>query len=298
MMIFFAVKATILHDVGPEVVEKCSEIAGLEVTVNHPEDAEIQIILRKFVPTERLKMVQTVSAGVDHLNYKELKDGIVLCSNAGAFSDPVAEHAFAMILAHTKKIFQFNQETRNGIYKKDRVQTLYGMRLGILGHGGIGRSAARIARGFGMKVLAYTRTIREDPNVDSFVASAEELVGNSDILLLALPKTNKTLGMVNKELLSYFKGTQIVNMARADIVNEEDMLDYLNRNPEVWYLSDVWWNEPDVKFPIPENAILTPHVGGISQESVDTAFFRACANVKKYLEGKPENLVDVSEYKR
>ena len=291
-------KATIIHDVGSDVAGKCAEITGLEVTVNQPDDAEIQIILRKFVPTDKLKMIQTVSAGVDHLNFGELKDDIVLCSNAGAFSDPVAEHAFAMILAHTKKIFQFAQETRNGIYRKDRVQSLYGMKLGILGHGGIGRSAARIAKGLGMHVLAYTRTIREDPNVDKYAASAEELVGASDILLLALPKTNKTLGMVNKDLLAHFKGSQIVNMARADIVNESDMLEYLAKNPEIWYLTDVWWNEPDVKFPIPENSILTPHVGGISKESADGAFYRACTNVKKYLDGRPENLVDVSEYRK
>ncbi len=298
MSIFFAVKATILHEVSPEVVKKCSEITGLEVTLNQPEDADIQIVLREFVPTDKVKLIQTVSAGVDHLNFSALQDGVLLCSNAGAFSDPVAEHAFAMILAHTKKIFQFTEETRNGIYKKDRVWTLHGMKLGILGHGGIGRSSARIAKAFGMEVLAYTRTVRNDPNVDKFLKSAEELVGNSDVLLLALPKTNKTLGFIDMALLSHFHGMLIVNMARADIVKEEDMLHYLEENPDKWYLSDVWWNEPDVKFPIPPNAMLTPHVGGISRESADNAFVRACSNVKNYLDGKPDNIVDVSEYKR
>lgn len=298
MMIFFAVKATILHDVSPEVVEKCARITGLEVTVNQPEDADIQIVLRKFVPTDKVKFIQTVSAGIDHLHFGELKDNVLLCSNAGAFSDPVAEHAFAMMLAHTKKIFQFTEETRNGIYKKDRVMTLSGLKLGILGHGGIGRSTARIAKALGMNVLAYTRTVREDPNVDSFIDSAEELVEKSDVLFLALPKTNKTLGMVNGELLSHFNGSMIVNMARADIVSEKDMLEYLSKNQNVWYLSDVWWNEPDVRFPIPENAMLTPHVGGISKESADNAFYLACTNVKRYLEGNPQNIMDRTEYQK
>lgn len=296
-MIFFAVKATILHDVSKEVVERCSRITGLDVTVNQPEDAEIQIVLPRFVPTDKLKLIQTVSAGVDHINFNEIKDGVTLCSNAGAFSDPVAEHAFAMILAHTKKIFQFTDETRKGIYKKDRVQTLFGLNLGILGYGGIGRSAARIAKSFGMTVYAHTRTVLEDPNVDEFLNSKEKLVENSDVLFLALPKTNKTFGIVDKGLLSHFGGTMIVNMARADIVSEKDMLDFLSGNPNVWYLSDVWWNEPDVKFPIPENAMLTPHVGGISKESADNAFFLACTNVKRYLDGKPQHIVDISEYR-
>lgn len=291
-------KATILREVSPEIIEKCSRITGLEVTKNHADDADIQIILEKFVPTERLKMVQTVSAGVDHLDFSRLNGNIVLCSNAGAFSDPVAEHAFAMILAHVKKIFQFTEETKNGVYKKDRVGTLSGKTLGILGHGGIGRSSARIAKALGMTVLAYTRTVKEDENVDSFLNSEKELVEKSDILFIALPLTQITAKKVNRDFLSVFRGSMIVNMARADVVEEKDMLDYLANHKDVWYLSDVWWNEPDVNFPIPDNALLTPHVGGLSKESVDEAFLRACANVKKYVEGKPEHIVNVSEYKK
>lgn len=297
-MQFFAVKVTILRDVSPEVIEKCAGITGQEVTSNQPEDAEIQIVLNKFIPTDSVKMIQTVSAGVDHLDFSSLKDGVTLCSNAGAFSDPVAEHAFAMILVHVKKIFQFTDETRKGVYRKDRVRTLSGMTIGILGHGGIGRSAARIAKALGMTVYAYTRTVREDSNVDRFLPSPEELVKNSELLFLALPLTQKTDGIVNGELLSFFKGSIIVNMARADIVDEDDMLHFLEEHSDVWYLTDVWWNEPDVKFPIPPNAMLTPHVGGISKESVNEAFLRACTNVRRYIEGKPENVVDVSEYRK
>lgn len=291
-------KVTILREVSPEVVEKCSKITGLEVTVNQPEDAEIQIVLEKFAPTDRVKMIQTVSAGVDHLKFNELPTGVMLCSNAGAFSDPVAEHAFAMILAHAKKICQFSAQTKNGVYRKDRVDTLNGLSFGILGHGGIGRSSAKIARALGMRVIAYTRSAREDINVDRFVQSPEELVGESDVLLIALPKTNETLGLVDGKLLSHFKGSLMVNMARADIVNEDDMKGFLKKNPDVFYLSDVWWNEPEVDFPIPENAMLTPHVGGISKESADNAFVLACTNVRRYLDGRPENIVKVSEYRK
>lgn len=289
-------KATILYDVSTKVVEKCSEITGIEVTKDSPEDADIQIILKKFIPTEKLQMVQTVSAGVDHINFQDLTGKITLCSNAGAFSDPVAEHAFAMILASAKRICQFSSEARNGIYRKETVETMNGLTLGVLGHGGIGRSSARIAKALKMRVVAFTRTVRSDENVDEFVETAEDLVSKSDVLLLALPKTNKTLGFVNRKLLSHFRGSMIVNVARADIVNESDMLDFLKENRQVQYLSDVWWNEPDVKFPIPENSMLTPHVGGISRESADNAFLLACTNVRRYLEGKQENQVDVSEY--
>ncbi len=295
-------KATILHDVSPDVVKKCSAIAGIDVTLQKPDDADIQIVLAKFVPTEKLKVVQTTSAGVDHLEFSKLPDGVEVFSNAGAFSDPVAEHAFAMILAHEKKICHYFSETRKGIYKRDnymkeRVGTLSGRTLGVLGHGGIGRSCARIAKVFGMSVNAYTRSPKEDPNVDSFLSSAEELVSNCDILLLALPKTKDTLGIVNSELLGKFNGDMIVNMARSDIVVETDLKSFLKENPEKVYLSDVWWKEPKVEFPLPENAFLTPHVGGISRDSADNAILRACRNVKNYLDGHPENRVKIDEYK-
>lgn len=289
-------KATIMHEVSREVVEKCSVITGIEVSKKEPEDAEIQIVLGKFVPTSHLRVIQTISAGVDHLKFQELPPGVEVYSNAGTFSDPVAEHAFAMMLAHEKKICHFFAETRKGNYHKESVGSLSGRTLGILGHGGIGRSSARIAKAFGMDVNAFTRTVREDPNVDQFMRSAEDLVGNCDILLLALPKTNATEGMLNSNLLEKFHGDMIVNVARSDIVQENDMLEFLRNNPQKVYLSDVWWNEPKVDFPLPENAFLTPHIGGISRESADMAVLRACANVKRYLEGSPENHVKVSEY--
>lgn len=290
-------KATILHDVSTEVVEKCSAITGIDVSIQKPDDADIQIVLARFIPTGSLKVIQTISAGVDHLEFSKLPDGVELYSNAGTFSDPVAEHAFAMILAHEKKICKFFSETKNGLYKKERVGSLSGRTLGVLGHGGIGRSCARIAKGFGMNVNAFTRTPKDDHNVDRFLSSAEELVANCDILLLALPKTNATLGIVNSALLDKFNGEMIVNVARSDIVVEKDMRDYLSKYPEKVYLSDVWWNEPKIDSPLPENAFLTPHVGGISRESADNAVLRACTNVRRYLDGKPENRVDIGEYR-
>lgn len=286
-----------MHDVSTEVIEKCSAITGIEVSAQKPDDAEIQIVLARFIPTDKLKVIQTISAGVDHLEFSKLPDGVEMYSNAGTFSDPVAEHAFAMILAHEKKICHFFSETRNGNYKKERVGSLTGRTLGVLGHGGIGRSCARIARAFGMNVNAYTRTPKEDQNVDRFLSSAEDLVANCDILLLALPKTKATLGILNSGLLSKFNGDMIVNVARSDIVLEDDLVAYLKENPHKVYLSDVWWNEPKVRFPLPENAFLTPHVGGISRESADNAVLRACENVRKYLDGKPENRVNINEYR-
>lgn len=291
-------KISILHDVKPEVAEECGKITGSSVTIQKPEGADIQIILRKFVPTEKLKMIQTVSAGVDHLKFEELPENVTLCSNAGAFSDPVAEHAFAMLLAHAKRICKFNSDTKNGTYKRERVDSMFGLTFGILGHGGIGRSSARIARALGMKVIAYTRSPKEDENVDQFVKTPEEIFTGSDVLLIALPLSKATKDFVNDGFLKMFRGSVLINVARADIVHEGSMKEYLSSHPDVVYLSDVWWNEPEISFPIPGNVMLTPHVGGISRESTEKAVLRACQNVRRYMDGNPDNIVNVSEYRK
>ncbi len=289
-------KATILLDIPEETASRCSEIAGIPVTVNRPDDADIQIGMRGFVPTTRLKAVQTISAGVDHIDFAKFPPGVEFFSNAGAFSDSVAQHAFALILEHSNRICHFNSMIRNGTYRKEPVYSLFGRTLGVLGYGGIGRSCGRIAKGLGMKVLAYTRSPKEDGIADSFESSPEILMEKSDVIIIGLPLTASTRNMVGRELLSRFHGTMIVNVARADIVHEQSMRDYLSSHREVAYLTDVWWNEPEVKLPLPENAVLTPHVAGISQDSMESALMRACANVKLYLQGKAEHRVDVSEY--
>ena len=283
-------------DVGVDIAEKCSAVAGIPVDVKNPDGADIQIGMRDFVPTPHLKLVQTISAGVDHLNFRNFSDRVLFCSNAGAFSDSVAQHAFALILSSTNRICRFNDEIRSGVYRKDLVHTLYGETLGILGYGGIGQSCARIARSLGMKVLAYTRSRRDDGYVDRYADSPEEVMSGSSVVIIALPLTTATRNYIDRKLLQKFRGNIIVNIARADIVSKGDMIVFLKENPGVMFLSDVWWNEPNVELPLPENSVITPHVAGISQESMTTALMRACGNVKKYLEGKPEHVVNVKEY--
>ncbi|MCL4420946.1 MAG: 2-hydroxyacid dehydrogenase [Candidatus Thermoplasmatota archaeon] len=292
-------KITILTgtEVKESVLKQCSDIVGSKITQNQPDDAEVQIVANHFVLTPNLKLVQTLSAGVDHFDFSTLPKGVTVCSNAGVFSDPVAEHAFALLLAHEKKICKFIGKAQNRVIERETVGTLYGSTLGVFGFGGIGRSAARIAKAFGMKVIGYSRHPVEDPNLDEFANSVEELFSKSDILLISIPLSNLTRGIVSRNLLNKFHGKVIVNVARAGVVNEQDMLEYLRNNPDFYYLTDVWWNEPNVSFPIPENAILTPHVAGNVDESISSwRFIYACKNIKKFIDGAPENVVDVSEY--
>ncbi|MCW6168464.1 MAG: 2-hydroxyacid dehydrogenase [Thermoplasmatales archaeon] len=284
-------------EVKESVLKQCSDIVGSKITQNQPDGAEVQIVTNHFVPTPNLRLVQTLSAGVDHFDFSILPKGVTVCSNAGAYSDPVAEHAFALLLANEKKICKFVRKAQNGVFERETVGTLSGATLGIFGFGGIGRSAARIAKAYRMRVVGYSRHPVEDPNLDEFASSVEELFSKSDIVLISIPLSNLTRGIVSRDLLKKFHGNVIINVARAGVVNEQDMLEYLRNNSDFYYLTDVWWNEPNVSFPIPENAILTPHVAGNVDESISSwRFIYACKNIKKFIDGYPENVVDVSEY--
>ena len=283
-------------NVSPEVLKRCQEITGANVTINPDASGEIQIIANKYKISSQTKLIQSIYASLDAVNLKNVPAEVTVCKNAGAFSASTSEHILALILSATKKIIELNNKTHHRIFKKEAVDTLKGKKLGIIGYGEVGRALAEKAKVFGMEILAYTRTQKEDANVSQYVVSIAKLMGLADIVVILLPLTNKTRGMINADALSMFNGKIIVNAARADIVNKTDMLWYLKRSPEKYFLSDVWWNEPTMAEEPPPNCILTPHVSDQVQGDFDEAVLLACTNVKRFLDGKPQYVVDPSEY--
>lgn len=291
-------RISITYDVDKEIVDKCSEITGLEASVDREGTGEILIGFSKVKPGDKTVLIQTASAGVDHIDFSSIGEGITVCSNAGAYSGILGEMVFALLLSHAKKITQYDGETRKGIFKREAIGSLEGKTFGILGYGGIGRQSARIAKAMDMRTTAYSRSRREDQYLDGWAGTPDELFESSDIILISTPLNGQTEGMVNESLLSRFRGKYIINVARAEVVDREDMLRFLSENSDKYYLTDVWWGEPEIKYPVPENAMLTPHVGGFARETLPRVTIRACENVKRFLEGDPENVVDPDDYIR
>ncbi|KAA8923212.1 MAG: 2-hydroxyacid dehydrogenase [Thermoplasma sp.] len=261
-------------------------------------DAEAQVIKDKYVLGKRTRMIQTISAGVDHIDITGIPDDVVICSNAGAYSISVAEHAFALLLAHAKNIIENNELMKAGIFRQSPTTLLYGKSFGIIGYGGIGRRVAYLAKAFGMKVLTYTRS-KVDENVDETIDTMADLFRRSDFILISVPLTDKTRGIINRQLLPNAKrNATIINVARADVVSKPDMVEFLRERPDVWYLTDVWWDEPHITDTDLKNLILSPHVaGGMSGEIMDIAFQLAFENVRNFFEGHPKNIVRKDEYR-
>ncbi len=275
--------------VEQDLINKCVEITGLE-PASDIDEAEVVFFRSNPSRGKNTMIMQRLFAGTDDLKLNEIPTGIAVLSNAGAFNEPVAETVFALILAHVKEICTHNTDMHKGIYKKLGVAGIFRKKMGIIGFGGIGKQVAKLAAAFGMEVYAFSRTRKEADGIQ-WVDSLTELAQSVDIAVVCTPLSDQTKSLINADFLSAFRGDMIVNIARANVVDERDMLLYLKENPDKFYLSDVWWNEPDIKTIPPENCIVTPHVGGMGASFRNTAITRAFESVRRYLDGDTSNVV-------
>ena len=156
--------------------------------------------------------------------------GITVC-NAGHYStNAVAQHTFALILNYYNRITDYHNAVQGGSWEKSELTTLYdfptdeldGKTVGIIGYGHIGRRVAELCHAFGMKVIVYTRTKKQDPAV-RFV-TFDELLAESDIISLHCPLTEENRCMMNREAFEKCrKKPFIVNTARGGLINEPDL---------------------------------------------------------------------------
>jgi phosphoglycerate dehydrogenase-like enzyme len=262
-----------------------------------------------------LLFIQSILAGVNHIPFASLNKNVIVSSNAGAYSDEVAEYAWALLLSAAKRVVELHVSLREQKWTLKRtldegseITILREKILGILGFGGIGSVVGRVARGFGMHVYAYSRKKSAAKGVKFFVGTSELtiLLKNSDAVVLALPLTGQTASIINAERLSEMKKDGIlVNVARGELVDEKAMYEHLIANPDFRYATDVWWhreNRESLKTDYPflslPNFIGTPHVSGPSGLATGRPVQLAVENTIRFLKGfRPRNIVNPEEYK-
>ncbi|HUK75203.1 MAG TPA: 2-hydroxyacid dehydrogenase [Nitrososphaerales archaeon] len=262
----------------------------------------------------RLRLFQAGNAGVNGMRFDLLGRDVVLCSNAGGYSDEVAEFAIGMMLAAGKSIVKFDRQIRSRTYVRmgldelgRRVTFFKGKTLGVVGYGGIGRSTARLAKALGMEVIAFGRHRVMEKGVELVRGrrGLSRLLRNSDAVVLAVPLTKATRGLIGREELSSMRPTAIlVNVARGQVVEKEAVYRHLVENPSFTFATDVWWPEggvesfdPDLPFNELENFLGTPHASGPSAIITGSVAEGAIGNLLRYFKGEPlRNVVDKSEY--
>lgn len=261
-----------------------------------------------------LRFIQSTFAGANHIPLQDLPPEVTVCSNAGGFSQGVAEYAWGLLLTAAKRIVKLNTALRAGTFKPDslskmgeEVGVLEGKSLGVIGYGGIGHRVAAMGRACGMKVNAFSRHSEAEPGTEIFQGREGllQVLRTSDAAVISIPLTNKTKGLIGAQELSAMKPNAVlVNVARAEIVNEEEIYRHLRMNPGFTYATDVWRAVDGVEsytLGVPllqlDNFIGTPHVSGPSASVTGEHMRLAVENLLRYLKGEPlKNVVDRSEY--
>ena len=260
-----------------------------------------------------LRLIQSILAGVNHIPFAQLDKKVVVCSNAGAYSDEVAEYAWSLLLSAAKRIVDFHNAVKGEQWSLRRTLggkevTIMGEKtLGILGYGGIGSAVARIGRGFNVNIYAFSRKPVREKDVRAFQGDKglSRVLAKSDAVIVSLPLTKLTNKIIDADKLATMKKDAIlVNIARGELVDESALYEHLKTNPDFRYATDVWWyreGRESLKTISPffelSNFIGTPHVSGPSGLATGKPAKFAVANVIRFLRGlKPKNIVDPAEY--
>jgi phosphoglycerate dehydrogenase-like enzyme len=256
-----------------------------------------------------LSFVQFLSAGVDAVDFSALPDWLTLASNAGAYAGAVSEHALAMTLSLAKRLPQRHAALAAGRFDKWLPsQTLDGAICAILGFGGIGIATGRLMSAFGARIHAVNRSGRtaEPAEFVGGLADLDRVLAAADVLVISLPLTRATRGLIGARELALMKpGAIVVNVARGPIIDQKALYEHLRTHPEFSAGIDTWWNEPagdapfrtDYPFLDLPNVLGSPHNSSIVPGTMLSAARLAAENARRYLRGEAvTGLIRRSDY--
>ncbi len=262
----------------------------------------------------QLKFIQSILAGVNSIPFEHLDGDVVVCSNAGAYSDEVAEHAWGILLSAAKRIVEQDLQIKEGrgvlVRHGDAargITVLRGKTLGILGYGSIGVSVARLGRAFGMDIYAFSRKRSRIDGVRVFSGrrGLTQVLEKSDAVVLALPLNNLTRGIIDSRALARMKNNAVlVNVGRGELVDERALFEHLKAKSMFRFATDVWWYKEgkeslETAFPFAAlpNFIGTLHVSGPSAVVGGRPVALAVENTLRFLKGfRPKNVIKRSDY--
>ena len=285
------------HDSLPASTQVLLErIAGAEAVLNIRSSIDFGEDV--FAACPELRVLSLWGTGTDHVDLSAAREhGVVVTNTPGVSAVAMAEHALALMLAVARDIPRIDAKTRKGAWPRGFVTQLHGKTLGVVGLGAIGLQTARIAKGIGMRVIAWTRTPEEKPlgELGIELVELDDLYRQSDVVSLHVRLTPETSGMVGRQQLAAMKPTAIlVNTARGAVVDEAALVEALRGETIRGAGLDVFEQEP-----MPEshqlaslpNVVLTPHSGGVTAEALETGLRLAVDNVFAAMRGKPMNRV-------
>ncbi|MGP8056799.1 MAG: NAD(P)-dependent oxidoreductase [Nitrososphaerales archaeon] len=245
-----------------------------------------------------LKMIQALSAGVDGLDFTSLPPGIQVYSNAGAYTESVAEHAWGLLLGAAKGLHA----------RKERVvpRRLRNKTLLVVGCGAIGSEIARLAKSVGMKTVGVSRSFKVPDLFDEKYRAGDlrRVIGAADAVAITLPLTMRTAGLINYDTLMLTNEfVTVVNVGRGETVSEEGLIRWLRERPESRYATDVFWKRDgretfDTEAWNLPNFSGTLHISGVPLgDKLEHPMVEAAKNVRRFLNtGSAFNRIELAEY--
>ncbi|WP_323800439.1 D-glycerate dehydrogenase [Parasphingorhabdus sp.] len=256
---------------------------------------------------ERLRLIASFGAGVDHIDLAAARARKILVTNTpGVFTEDTADMTMALILSAPRRLSDGEKLVRTGQWEGWKPSGMLGhciggKKLGIIGMGRIGQAVARRASGFGLSIFYHNRR-QLPPAVEeslraSFVADLDELIRECDIITLHCPHTVETHEMINAERIGRMKpSAYLINTARGDLVNENALIDALQNGKIGGAGLDVYQNEPaiDPRFLTLKNTVLLPHMGSATFEGREASGERVITNIRVWADGHrpPDQVLD------
>lgn len=276
--------------------EKIARVKDADIMIN--SRGAVSWGAEEFNQLSKLKMITTCSIGTDMFDLKAAKDrGITICNQPGRTASVVAEHMFGLMFAAAKRAAYFTAGLKAGKWLRMDNMMIQGKTLGIVGIGAIGAEMARLGRGIGMNVIAWTYHPSPDRAEKMGVTFVEldELLKTADVVSLHVKLTEDSNGLIGKRELELMKpGAILLNGARGAVVDTPALVNALNTGHLGGAGIDVYDQEPvPADYPLLscEQVVLTPHCADMTPEGVDLLNSGAVENIIAYLEGKTKNRV-------
>jgi len=281
------------HDTLPGSEERLIErIRDYELVLNIR--SSVKFTEQVFAACPKLRLVSVWGTGTDHVDLPAAaRHGVTITNTPGVSAISIAEHALGLMLAVAHRIPQMDAATRSGQWPRGQSVELYGKTCGIVGLGAIGRQFARLAGGFGMRVIAWTMHPKPMPGIE--LVELDELYRSSDVLSLHLRLSPQTVDFIGAPQFSLMKKSAIlINTARGAIINETALIEALSSGAIAGAGLDVFTTEPlppnhaITRLP---NVVLTPHNAGITPEALEAGLRMSVENIWDFLAGRPSHVV-------
>ena len=281
-----------------QIIDKLAGFDGVLVCPTEKCDADFIASLPKSV-----KILATFSVGYDHINIAAAdKAGLTVTNTPDVLTDATADIALLLLLGAARGAYWGDQMVRQSKWGRwSPVEPLgldvTGRKLGILGMGRIGQAVAKRAQGFGMEIHYHNRR-KLPPALELgavFHSSLEAFLPNCDFLSINCASTNETRGSINADSIDLMPdGAVVVNTARGDVINDDDLISALTSGKLAAAGLDVFNNEPNIdpRYRTMENVFLLPHLGSATPQTRIAMGMRAVDNLEQFFTGQtPGDLV-------